>query len=724
MARLNPKRSDDESPDTGRLVKGPEKGKAVTGKQGSQRVTSTANKSSGSSRNGAGTKNEEGESLSGRTTTKPKKRVLKPKAENPLLRPLTNSRTTSTSTASEVAVRRPKSAAFVEERDSFTRPRRKEKERVVIEISESDEDTDLGGFIVSDDCVDSTFCEEEEVGIIEDDEEESFVEKKREPPKSARRLVRGRRERTPDHELQKLDDTPPVKLKTEKRELDLEFGMRNLGLGSKKENPRDTSKSASDNFPSTKPKSLQGATKSEKSIREKWDSNSNVRDALLVLDSEDESELDLGRKMKTLAISKDEEKKLPKDKTKNLSSGPPKEVDKPKKKATSESDMEDPFTLRYSPSQNKPRKITKETRFTTPPSSPELRPTSPYKKTAIIPDTPHRQSSDAFWNQEVINDWNDEYSPRKTIKPTPKAKPIDDSARPLILLPTKKSLAEQGRLIKDAKKAFSERKHAIAEAFLHELDEKITQGKVSELAKSTGGIKIVWSKKLNTTAGRANWKRETIKSSMGAQPIHRHYASIELAEKVIDDEDRLLNVIAHEFCHLANFMISNIKTNPHGKEFKAWASKCSAIFGDRGIEVTTKHSYTIDYKYIWTCEHCGLEFKRHSKSIDPKRHQCGACKNKLVQTKPVPRKETQGVSGYQAFVKEHMKIIREQNPGSPQKEIMTLVGKKYQEFKASKLGAGTGGMGEAMSSKEGTPVGDDATESVVRKLDFLDLTDS
>ena len=35
-------------------------------------------------------------------------------------------------------------------------------------------------------------------------------------------------------------------------------------------------------------------------------------------------------------------------------------------------------------------------------------------------------------------------------------------------------------------------------------------------------------------------------------------------------QDRLLNVLAHEYCHLANFMISNIRDNPHGKEFKEW----------------------------------------------------------------------------------------------------------------------------------------------------------
>jgi predicted SprT family Zn-dependent metalloprotease len=383
------------------------------------------------------------------------------------------------------------------------------------------------------------------------------------------------------------------------------------------------------------------------------------------------------------------------------------------------------LTIFSSPSENKPRKVSKETRFTTPPGSPKLKSRtlpSPVKLPRI-PTSPHRQSSDAFWSQEVVNNWNDEYSPRKSPKPT--FKPLSSLDNGTLLFSPRKSPAKEDRLTKHAKKAFSQIKHQLAESFLKELDEKITDGKIAEMAADTGGVKIIWSKKLNTTAGRANWKRETIHSKMPDITTFRHYAAIELAEKVIDDEDRLLNVIAHEFCHLANFMVSNIRTNPHGKEFKAWATRVSREFGNRGIEVTTKHSYEIEYKYIWECENCGTLFKRHSKSIDPGKHKCGVCKSKLVQTKPVPRvgdRKGREMTGYQAFVKENMRLVREENPGSPQKEIMGLVGKRYQEFKATKLKEIESGSGEGVS-KEGTPVGvDDDVETVSRKLDFLDLT--
>lgn len=346
--------------------------------------------------------------------------------------------------------------------------------------------------------------------------------------------------------------------------------------------------------------------------------------------------------------------------------------------------------------------------------------------------TPHPPSTDGFWAQDIINDWNDEYSPKKALKSKPK--PLDDSgdlSDGALLFSPKKSPVKQERVAKEAKRAFSQTKHALAESFLEELDETITEGQVSKLAKSTGGIKIIWSKKLNTTAGRANWKRETIRiaaplgSDQHPKATYRHHASIELAEKVIDDEDRLLNVIAHEFCHLANFMISNIKTNPHGKEFKAWAAKCSRLFGHRGIEVTTKHSYAIDYKYIWECEMCGTEFKRHSKSIDPARHQCGSCKGKLIQTKPIPKKIGSGgtkVSEYQVFFKENLKKVKEElPPGSPQKEVMGEVGRRYQEYKVSKAGKESSSVSEeAVGSRETSP--GEEVAAVARKLDFLDLT--
>lgn len=256
--------------------------------------------------------------------------------------------------------------------------------------------------------------------------------------------------------------------------------------------------------------------------------------------------------------------------------------------------------------------------------------------------------------------------------------------------PTRSAVPKTTSPKKQTKKSFDARKSQLAIDFLQQLDTQITHGKIGELTESTGGVKIVWSNTLKTTAGRANWKRETMisKQTGGSAKTdvkqYRHHSSIELAEKIIDDEQRLLNVIAHEFCHLANFMINGITDNPHGKEFKVWAGKCSQLFGSQGIKVTTKHTYEIDFKYVWTCTACGCEYKRHSKSIDPKRHRCGACKALLEQTKPTPRQTptTGQLSGYQLFVKEQMKVVKSENPNSPQKEIMRIIADKWAKVKS------------------------------------------
>lgn len=322
---------------------------------------------------------------------------------------------------------------------------------------------------------------------------------------------------------------------------------------------------------------------------------------------------------------------------------------------------------------------------------PEVEQAPSPSKQVRIPKTPHRQSTDAFWSQEVTNDWNDKHSPTKLILPAAKKSPTK-------LSPTK-----------EARKSFDATKQQVAEEFLAQLDQQITEGQIAALAESTGGVKLNWTKSLNTTAGRANWKRETIrtKSADGTETDvkHKHHVSIDLAEKVIDDEARLLNVMAHEFCHLANFMVSGITNNPHGKEFKSWAAKCSRAFGDRGIKVTTKHTYEIDFKYVWECIGCGHEHKRHSRSIDPARHRCGKCKEELKQTRPVPRASA-GKTAYQLFVKEQMKIVREENPGKSQKDVMRLIGEKWKARNAA----------PKESEREESP----STEDVAAKM--VDLT--
>ncbi|KAL2811118.1 SprT-like family-domain-containing protein [Aspergillus granulosus] len=301
--------------------------------------------------------------------------------------------------------------------------------------------------------------------------------------------------------------------------------------------------------------------------------------------------------------------------------------------------------------------------YRTPPSSPSknlLR--SPMKERLCIPPTPHRESTDAFWSAEVTNNWIDEHSPRKTALLLREFDQYDSEsetisrrdksktpAKPLSKTAQKKAESDAKKAAPARKRSFDSKKADFAEHFLKTLDDAVCEGKVQQYSAETGGVRIIWSKTLQTTAGRASWKRDRTSASPASSSdtssstsSTKHFATIELADRIIDDEDRLINTMAHEYCHLANYMVMGVRNQPHGASFQALGRKCKEalkdhpVYGGR-IEVTTKHSYKIDYKYVWTCVDCCQNYGRHSKSIDPGRHRCGKCKGLLQQIKPKPR---------------------------------------------------------------------------------------
>ena len=154
------------------------------------------------------------------------------------------------------------------------------------------------------------------------------------------------------------------------------------------------------------------------------------------------------------------------------------------------------------------------------------------------------------------------------------------------------------------------------------------------------------------------------------------------------------------------------------------ASKCTKAFSSRKVIVTTKHTYTIAYKYVWVCGACETEYKRHSKSIDPAKHTCGKCKGKLVQVQPAPRKgQSQGKrSEYQDFVKKEHERVKLENPGKGFGERMAILGREFRESKKAE------GSGEEVKEKQlanevlRQEKEDDDIDAVVRKLDFVHLT--
>src|SRR5271154_5190572 len=105
------------------------------------------------------------------------------------------------------------------------------------------------------------------------------------------------------------------------------------------------------------------------------------------------------------------------------------------------------------------------------------------------------------------------------------------------------------------------------------------------------------------------------------------------------------------------------------------------------VIVTTKHTYEIDHKYIYTCtcDSCCREYGRNRKH-DLNRFVCGSCQSKLMQTKPIPRSTTgkeNKPNPFGAFVKEHFGNVKKENPGSPHKEVMKILSERYQNQKQS-----------------------------------------
>ncbi|KAL7619971.1 hypothetical protein AAE478_010519 [Parahypoxylon ruwenzoriense] len=346
---------------------------------------------------------------------------------------------------------------------------------------------------------------------------------------------------------------------------------------------------------------------------------------------------------------------------------------------------------------------------------PTMEPTTPKKtlqtspfKTPKIPTSPWKPEHKEFWDPEVNFAWIDEHSPDKLKSP---GKQQQDAPGAKAEAKRKYAISPEKR---DAKKAFDAVKEELARSFLQELDDRITDGRLALLTRDTGGLRITWSKTLLTTAGRAHWKCKALSTiiqhadgtSSTRESSRQHHARIELASKVLANEADLLNTVAHEFCHLAVFILNGKPKTAHGPEFKTWGRKCGQVFAHRGIEVTTKHSYEIEYKYIWRCAGCAGEVKRHSRSVDPVRQRCGACRGYLEQVKPVPRGRGNGSTGpasgtsadagasgkdaaastkkkpsaWQEFMAKEMKSLSRTSKGMSFKERMAIVSAKWNEL--------------------------------------------
>ncbi|OCF38396.1 hypothetical protein I317_07839 [Kwoniella heveanensis CBS 569] len=222
-------------------------------------------------------------------------------------------------------------------------------------------------------------------------------------------------------------------------------------------------------------------------------------------------------------------------------------------------------------------------------------------------------------------------------------------------------------------KGWAEERTRIADSIFSDLDKRVFEGRIGVNGGVGAGARIEWNKRLLTTAGVARSKRTT-KNGQSKREFW-----IELSEKVLTGKEQIINTVAHEMCHLATWIISNDYKNAHGSVFKSWGRKVMRARSD--VEVTTKHSYVIEYKYEWKCgnERCGKIYKRHSKSIDISKHACGSCKGKL---KPMFDTKQKTASAFQLYLKENMKFAKAAMPKASHGEVMRALSKRWTDAAA------------------------------------------
>lgn len=160
-------------------------------------------------------------------------------------------------------------------------------------------------------------------------------------------------------------------------------------------------------------------------------------------------------------------------------------------------------------------------------------------------------------------------------------------------------------------------------------------------------IPIRWSERLTSSAGlftcrggpRTSYPNLTSTSRREIRLSHPLFE--QLAARMSDVEQELINTLAHEMIHQWQFDI--LKRRPdHGMAF---LKKMTQINRSGEVAVTTYHSLEKEVialsRFAWQCIKCGRLYRRQRKTIQPQRHHCGACRGTLQEltTEPAPHKD-------------------------------------------------------------------------------------
>ena len=94
-------------------------------------------------------------------------------------------------------------------------------------------------------------------------------------------------------------------------------------------------------------------------------------------------------------------------------------------------------------------------------------------------------------------------------------------------------------------------------------------------------------------------------------------------------------ILLHEMIHQWQYDVLKRRPN-HGQDFR----RMMARMNQDGLGITVYHSLGKEVmalaKYAWRCQQCGSIYRRQRRTIQPRRHLCGACRGPLREFAVVP----------------------------------------------------------------------------------------
>jgi predicted SprT family Zn-dependent metalloprotease len=154
-------------------------------------------------------------------------------------------------------------------------------------------------------------------------------------------------------------------------------------------------------------------------------------------------------------------------------------------------------------------------------------------------------------------------------------------------------------------------------------------------------ISIVWSRRLTSSIGMFTSRSEPRSPQLATTGRSRREILLSLpllerlAERTSNAEQELLNTLAHEMIHQWQFDVLKRRPN-HGLDF---LRKMTEMNRSGAVAITTYHSLQKEVlalsRFVWRCRNCGHVYRRQRKTIEPKRHHCGACRGSLQELNPV-----------------------------------------------------------------------------------------